>query len=233
MAVTSTITSISYSASGSQTSFPVPFYFISQQDLTVTGVLNGVTYTYTLNNDYSVVGTPNLFGDYNNGANINFNITGNNSPPATGTIVTIFRNTPETQTIILIDNAAYTADTFNHVFDKLTLMIQELNHSLDQVVTGTLNPIQIYSVSNTFTVPATPLSLILAIETGINYAINLPAATGTLRQVTIKKMSAAGGMIQIVAKNPDKIDNLSLLPLGTQYESYTLIDVYAGQWVLV
>ena len=120
MAVNSTASYITYSANGSQSLFPFPYYFISQQDLMVQGLLAGAVINYTLNNDYSVIGTPNTFGDYNTGANIQFNVA-----PAAGTVILISRNTPKTQTVILIDNAAYTADTFNHVFDKLTLIAQE------------------------------------------------------------------------------------------------------------
>lgn len=125
MAVTSTATYIIYNAPGTQTSFSFPYYFISQQDLMVSGSLSGVVYNYTLNNDYTISGTPNPFGDYNNGANVVFNSTPNNSPPGGGTTLLISRRTPRTQTVILLDNAAYTADTFNHVFDKLTLITQE------------------------------------------------------------------------------------------------------------
>lgn len=126
MAVTTVAFFITYTCDGTQAVFPFPYYFISPQDLLVQGNNFGTVTTYNLNSDYQIVGTPNTFGDYNTGANIVFNTGGPiNNPPVAGTVLLIDRITPRTQTVILIDNTAYTADTFNHVFDKLTLIAQE------------------------------------------------------------------------------------------------------------
>ena len=121
MAVSSLVTNITYVASGASSSFVVPFYFISQNDLLVQSIDSlGNVLTYALNTDYVINGTTNLFGDYNNGGLVVFN-----APPAAGLTILITRNTPRNQAVLLIDGQPYTADTFNHVFDKLTLITQE------------------------------------------------------------------------------------------------------------
>lgn len=149
MAVQSVITSITYTAAGGA-SFAVPFYFISQGDLFVQSIDSlGNVITYVLNGDYTITGTPNAFGDYNNGGNVVFNIA-----PPNGFTILIVRNTPKTQTVVLIDNSPFTADTFNHVFDKLTLIAQEegvtgfLGIALGPPTIGVFTPGQFFKNGN-------------------------------------------------------------------------------------
>jgi hypothetical protein len=121
MSVSGVATSVSYVANGTQDHFAIPFYFIQESDLHVQSIdSNGTVINYVLNSDYTISGTADLFGDFNNGATLIFN-----TPPASGLIILIQRVTARTQTVVLTDNGPFTADTLNHIFDKLTLITQE------------------------------------------------------------------------------------------------------------
>lgn len=123
MSVTTTATFITYNADGSTVTWAVPFYFINPSDLLVQRLDNstGIVTQYNLTTDYNVTGTPDVFGDYNNGGNVVFNV----APPTNG-ILLISRQTQRTQSIVFTDFGAFTADNFNHAFDKLTLISQEI-----------------------------------------------------------------------------------------------------------
>ena len=122
MPVTQQNIAISYRADGSSTSFLFPYYFINQTDLLIQQITgSGAVITNAINTDYSISGTPNTFGDYPTGANVVFN-----SPPTSGNTINIVRLTAKTQLVQFIDNSPFTADSINHVIDKLTLIVQEL-----------------------------------------------------------------------------------------------------------
>lgn len=121
MSVVGQGTSITYVASGVATQFNFPYYFINQNDLLVQSIdPSGNVVTYALNTDYSISGTPNLIGDYDSGANVVFV-----NPPANGLLIAIIRITQRTQLVDFQDGVAFTAETLNHIIDKLTLMAQE------------------------------------------------------------------------------------------------------------
>lgn len=57
-----------------------------------------------------------------------------NTAPATSTYLMIYRDTPLTQATDLMQNRRFTADTEEAMFDKLTLLIQELQEQIDRCV---------------------------------------------------------------------------------------------------
>jgi hypothetical protein len=127
MTVTTTANSISYVGNGTTTVFAFPYVFFVPSDLVVTliitatgvpvvpaPVLNGAA-TY----DYTVSGTV-AHGEYASGGTVTFNT----APLSTHT-VSIVRAVAPTQTVTLIDNTKFPADTVNTEFDKLTVLAQQ------------------------------------------------------------------------------------------------------------
>lgn len=121
MSVSSLYSFITYTTDGINGSYPIPYYFINQQDILVQSVdsTNNII-TYNLNSDYQIAGIQNLVGDYPNGATVNFN-----NVPAANLTLLITRVTQRTQEVLLVDNGLFTAEIINHVHDKLMLLIQE------------------------------------------------------------------------------------------------------------
>jgi hypothetical protein len=127
MTVTTTANSISYTGNGTTTAFAFPYIFFAPSDLVVTlnvtatsvpvvpaPVLNGAaTYDYTITGD----GTG---GEYASGATVTFN-----TAPLAAHTVLLVRSVPATQTVTLIDNTKFPADTINSEFDKLTILAQQ------------------------------------------------------------------------------------------------------------
>jgi hypothetical protein len=122
MSVTTLETNIQYVADGNTTAFPVPFYFVEQQDLFVQSLDSlGNLVTYALTTNFSVTGTVDSFGWYSNGGVVNFNV-----PPEANLSVLIARVTPRLYTNLFTDGWPFTAESVNHSYDKLTLIDQEL-----------------------------------------------------------------------------------------------------------
>jgi len=127
MTVTTTANSITYAGNGTTTAYSFPYIFFAPTDLVVTlidtatnvavmppSVLNGgATYDYTVTGD--ITG-----GEYASGATVTFN-----TAPLGSHTVLLVRAVPATQTVTLIDNTKFPADTINTEFDKLTILAQQ------------------------------------------------------------------------------------------------------------
>jgi microcystin-dependent protein len=127
MTVTTTANSISYAGNGTTTAFAFPYIFFAPTDLVVTlfnvagnayinppPALNGIQ-----PNDYTVSGVV-THGEYASGGTVTFN-----SAPSTGWTVSLVRIIPAIQTVTLIDNTKFPADTVNTEFDYLTILSQQ------------------------------------------------------------------------------------------------------------
>lgn len=123
--ISGTTLTISYASNGVTTTYAVPFYFWSIGDLIVQSVdSGGVVTNLLLNTDYLVTGTPDAYGAYPNGGSIVFQP---GKVPAAGSTIKITRHTARTQLDTYPDNNPFPATVTEHDFDKLTLIVQELD----------------------------------------------------------------------------------------------------------
>lgn len=101
-----------YTAAGGQTVFPFTFEILATTDLLVyvDGVLKN------MGTDYSVSAAP-----WTAGGNVTF-VTA----PGAGVTVVILRYIPLTQVTDLIEGAKFSSETIEDVFDKLTMLCQDL-----------------------------------------------------------------------------------------------------------
>lgn len=92
------------------------------------------------------------------------------------------------------------------------------------VVLSTQSP---YSVSNGF------LNQFIEAYAGASSStvLNLPAATGSGNQITVKKMDANNQNIVVTANGTDLIDGSQTSLIGVQYATLSYIDAAAGVWL--
>ena len=127
MAVATTIIKNSYSGDGSQTTFAYAFKISADADLEVIiRSAAGTETVKTLTTHYTVTGAGEA-----SGGNVVF--TAGNIPTATETVV-IRRSTTQTQTLDLVENDPFTADSVEGAFDKNLSIAQELQEQIDRSI---------------------------------------------------------------------------------------------------
>jgi len=127
MAVATTIIKNSYSGDGSQTTFAYAFKISADADLEVIiRSAAGTETVKTLTTHYTVTGAGAA-----SGGNVVF--TAGNIPTATETVV-IRRSTTQTQTLDLVENDPFTADSVEGAFDKNLSIAQELQEQIDRSI---------------------------------------------------------------------------------------------------
>jgi len=125
MTISTTIIKNSYSGDGSTTVFPYTFKISAEADIQVIiRASNGTETVKTLTTDYSVSGVGSASGG---------NVTMVTAPSATETIV-IRRETTQTQTVDLVENDPFTAETVEGAFDKSIAVAQELQEEVDRSI---------------------------------------------------------------------------------------------------
>ena len=125
MTISTTIIKVSYSGDGTQTVFPYTFKINAEADIQVIiRASNGTETVKTLTTDYSVSGVGSASGG---------NVTMVTAPSATETIV-IRRDTTQTQTVDLVENDPFTAETVEGAFDKSVAIAQELQEEVDRSI---------------------------------------------------------------------------------------------------
>jgi len=117
MTVSTTVSSVSYTANGTQTTFPYTFKIFEDADLLVILRNNttGVETTQTLTTDYTVTNAGN-----DAGGNVVFG-----TAPASGNTVFIRRVLDATQTTDYVENDPFPAESHEDALDKLTMLIQQ------------------------------------------------------------------------------------------------------------
>jgi len=127
MAISTTIIKNSYSGNGSNDTFAYQFKITAEADLQVIiRSAAGTETVKTLTTHYTVTGVGTA-----SGGNVVF--TGGNIPTATETVV-IRRSTTQTQTLDLVENDPFTADSVEGAFDKNLAIAQELQEQIDRSI---------------------------------------------------------------------------------------------------
>ena len=127
MTISTTIIKNSYSGNGSTSVFNYTFKVTDQDDIEVIiRSANGAETVKTLTTHYTVSGVGNAGG----GA---VTFTAGNIP-VTGETVILRRDTPQTQTMDLIDNDPMSADTIEDAHDKSIAISQELQEQIDRSI---------------------------------------------------------------------------------------------------
>ena len=125
MTVSSTTTKVSYSGNGSTTVFAYTFKIFAAAEITViirsstgTETVKSLTTHYTLSN----IGV-------DGGGNVTFG-----SAPASGETVLLIRNTPNTQTLDLVENDPFLSSSFEDTLDKITHQLIEQQEEIDRSI---------------------------------------------------------------------------------------------------
>ena len=127
MTITTTTIKNSYSGDGSQDTFAYSFKISADADIQV--IIRSATGTETvktLTTHYTVTGAGTA-----SGGNVVF--TSGNIPADTETVV-LRRNTTQTQTLDLVENDPFTADSVEGAFDKNLSIAQELQEQVDRSI---------------------------------------------------------------------------------------------------
>jgi hypothetical protein len=136
MSVINEVNKVSYNASGNA-SYPIPFFFTENEHIRLF-----------LNDDEKILGDDFEVGGARNplGGELTFLI----APPATG-LITIFRQIPLRQENSFNEGGPFHAKTVESMFDKLTLIAQQIDEVLRRAVkfpvTSTVEPQMIGNVS--------------------------------------------------------------------------------------
>jgi len=122
MTVSTTVSSVSYTANGTQTTFPYTFKIFEDSDLLVIlrNSTTGVEATQTLTTDYTVTNAGN-----DAGGNVVFG-----TAPSSDNTVFIRRVLDATQTTDYVENDPFPAESHEDALDKLTMLVQQ--NALDE-----------------------------------------------------------------------------------------------------
>lgn len=122
--ITSLTNRIQYSTDGVGFTFPYPFKILKDADLQVYLSTGATDVLQLLTTNYTVTGA-----GVDTGGSVLFN-----TPPGASKIVTIRRKLPETQESDYIPNSDLPAATIETDFDKMVMLIQQLQDQLDRCV---------------------------------------------------------------------------------------------------
>jgi hypothetical protein len=159
----------SYSGNGSVTTFAFDWRILAKTDvIVITQVVStGVVTVKALNTDYTIAD-----GDVNtdDGGDVVFG-----AAPPTGTNIYLFRDTARTQLVNIEEGSPFPAASVTKVFDRLTIIVQELLKKLGTATGG--RPVkwdtrgQNLEIANSATVASetTDVSALLAASEGVVY----------------------------------------------------------------
>ena len=125
MTISTTIIKNSYSGNGSTTVFAYSFKIATTADIEVIiRSSTGTETTKTLTTHYTVSGAGSASGG---------NVT-MGTPPATGETLVIRRSTTQTQSLDLVENDPFTAESIEGAFDKNLSIAQELQEAISRSI---------------------------------------------------------------------------------------------------
>lgn len=123
MTVSSTTSRADYVGNGTTLPFVVPFYFITNSHIKVTGTVAGVTTPFVEGTDYTLVGA-GVFS----GGTVRFFVA-----PANGVKLAIVRVVPITQETHYVENDDFPATSHETALDKLTMIGQQFQEQIDGI----------------------------------------------------------------------------------------------------
>jgi len=127
MTISTTTIKNSYSGDGSQTVFAYSFKILNQADIQVIiRASNGTETVKTITTHYTVSGVGAA-----SGGNVTFTV--GNVPTNTETVV-IRRTTTKTQTVDLVENDPFTAETVEGAFDRSVMIGQEIDEEVGRSI---------------------------------------------------------------------------------------------------
>ena len=130
MTVSSSTSRVSYAGNGTTTVFAVPFYFLANNQLSVSLWSSaGVETVQVLGTNYSVAGAGVLTG-----GTITMTVA-----PASGTSLVITRAVPLTQETDLQPNDRLPAETLEQSIDKLTMITQQNAENANRAIRSPLS----------------------------------------------------------------------------------------------
>lgn len=208
--VNATYTPAQYTGNAVTTAFSFPYQYFASSDLAVNlfdttaganvspqPVLNGGA-TY----DYTVTGVAGFSYPSNNVTEFaSATITFNTAPPANYR-VTITRAVPQTQGANLLDNAKLPASSVNAVFDRLTLLTQQVLSSLGFAIQAPTND----PTGLNYTLPAASVraNQQLGFDASGNVTVAATSAfPGTLVALDMPRVNAAGTAYEL--RTPSQI----------------------------
>src|SRR3990167_10306385 len=124
MPISSVVNRVTYQGDGTSAVFSFPYEFHAQADLGVfvynsTLTLANMVATQTLNTNFTISGTADAQGIYQNGGNVVFNSTPNSQAQ-----IVIFRSSVITNTFSISQNGPISSSGLNKELDYLTLIAQ-------------------------------------------------------------------------------------------------------------
>jgi len=125
MTITTTTIKNSYSGDNSNTVFAYTYKILAEGDVEViVRSANGTETVKTLTTDYTVSGVGSASGG---------NVTFVTAPSSTETVV-LRRETTQTQTVDLVENDPFTAETVEGAFDRAIVIAQELQEEVNRSI---------------------------------------------------------------------------------------------------
>lgn len=192
MSLSTTVARVQYSPGGSTTIFPFGYMFLDNTHLVVIlTTVAGVDITQVLGVDYTVTGALLPAGG-------TVTMT---TAPASGTKLTIYRQTPLTQLVDYVANDNFPAETHERALDKLTMLAQQLadtaSRALYYPVTESLSSITVLPAASLralrllgFDVSGSPVAVdytaIPLLASSYTFTVTVPAGTGTSKIVTVQ-----------------------------------------------
>lgn len=187
MTVSTETASVSYAGNGSTVVWAVPFYVLENSHIKVTVRSSlGVESIKTLTTDYTVADA---------GTNPSTaTVTAVTFTPATGETILIERDVPATQETDLAENDALPAETVEKVFDKLTMLYQQVTTAVSRALRLPASS----QVSSQLAEPAAgQIMRVNSTKTGIDwidYSVSVPADEDVFLVSNVATMEALTGL---------------------------------------
>lgn len=124
MTLSTQISKTSYTGNGATTVFPVPFPFMRGDDIKVLLRQDGAQTPLLSGTHFSVTGEGNPSGG-------SLTLV---EPPATGTVLVLYRAPAIVQEVDYVENAAFPAETHEAALDLLTMICQALDEKIGRAV---------------------------------------------------------------------------------------------------
>ncbi|KVW79984.1 hypothetical protein [Burkholderia cepacia] len=189
MTVNSSTQSVTYNGDGSTTAFPIPFYFLRNEDIHAASVLNEVGTDLVFGTDYSLSGA----GDPNGGTLTMF------VAPSVGYQLVIDREVAVTQQTEYQQNDPFPAKTTEKALDKLTMICQQIVGVLGSLTPGSARALLLgrYDVNGFGAYQANGNRIAnLGYPQSTTDAATLGAARDIAEQITSGAQGALGTFIQ-------------------------------------